>query len=299
MNPITNMKNLNKMNQFEIDLGVAGTEKSWHNEYKDSAWIFAGGLPYELTEGDVICVFSQYGEIVHINLIRDQKTGKSKGFGFICYEDQRSTILAVDNLNGMKLCGRLVRVDHVHTYRLPKDLEKMDADRKKLFLEGCAPKPIEPTQLANDSPEEEVLEYKSEKKKKKKKEKKKKSKKKKKKHKRVESSSESETESEDSESTDDSEIEQKRKSRRSPDREKKDDRRRQRSNSPEPYERRRRSVSRDRSKRGRSKERYRKRSNSREMDKRSRSRSRDNTRHRNRSQDRSNDDYRRRKDKYR
>merc|ERR1711976_1055426 len=74
--------------------------------------------------GDIICVFSQYGEIVHINLVRDQKTGKSKGFAFVCYEDQRSTILAVDNLNGMKLLGRLVRVDHVHTYKLPKDLEK-------------------------------------------------------------------------------------------------------------------------------------------------------------------------------
>ena len=30
----------------------------------------------------------------------------------------------------MKLIGRLVRVDHVHTYKLPKDLEKMDADRR-------------------------------------------------------------------------------------------------------------------------------------------------------------------------
>merc|ERR1711884_10739 len=61
-----------------------------------------------------------------INLIRDHKTGKSKGFAFICYQDQRSTILAVDNLNGMKLLGRLVRVDHVHTYKLPKvpDIDK-------------------------------------------------------------------------------------------------------------------------------------------------------------------------------
>jgi len=28
-------------------------------QYKDSAYVFAGGLPYELTEGDVICIFSQ------------------------------------------------------------------------------------------------------------------------------------------------------------------------------------------------------------------------------------------------
>lgn len=38
-------------------------ERSWHQQYKDSAWIFIGGLNYDLTEGDVICVFSQYGEV--------------------------------------------------------------------------------------------------------------------------------------------------------------------------------------------------------------------------------------------
>lgn len=180
MNPITNMRNLNKMNDRELDMGLSGTNQSWHNEYKDSAWIFVGGLPYDLTEGDIICVFSQFGEIVHINLVRDLSTGKSKGFAFICYEDQRSTILSVDNFNGMKLIGRLVRVDHVHTYKLPKDLEKMDADRRKLFLEGCAPQPIvqeQDEQISEDSASDK--EYKS-KKKKKKGEKKKKSKKNKK-----------------------------------------------------------------------------------------------------------------------
>ena len=45
----------------------------------------------------------RFGEIVNLNLIRDQKTGKSKGFGFVCYEDQRSTDLLVDNFNGTKV----------------------------------------------------------------------------------------------------------------------------------------------------------------------------------------------------
>ena len=45
----------------------------------------------------------RYGEIVNINMIREKKTGKSKGFAFVCYEDQRSTVLAVDNLNGTKV----------------------------------------------------------------------------------------------------------------------------------------------------------------------------------------------------
>ena len=154
-------------------------------------------MPYDLTEGDVICVFSECGEIVHINLVRDTKTGKSKGFAFICYEDQRSTILAVDNLNGMKLVGRLVRVDHVETYKLPKDLEKLDADRKKLMLEGCAPKPMEiPVDAKKESSDEELIPYEKVKKKHKKEKKEKKKRKKKKRERSSSSESNNSTESE-------------------------------------------------------------------------------------------------------
>ena len=48
---------INKINQLELDLGVSGA--SWHDEYKDSAYIFVGGIPFDLTEGDVITIFSQ------------------------------------------------------------------------------------------------------------------------------------------------------------------------------------------------------------------------------------------------
>lgn len=86
----------------------------------DTRYIYAGGLSYELTEGDVVCIFSQYGEVLDINLIRDRGTGISKGFAFLRYEDQRSTILAVDNLSGSKVLGRALRVDHVSEYKQPK-----------------------------------------------------------------------------------------------------------------------------------------------------------------------------------
>ncbi|KFM80685.1 RNA-binding motif protein, X-linked 2, partial [Stegodyphus mimosarum] len=88
-----------------------------------------------------------YGEIVNINLVRDKKTGKTKGFCFLCYANQKSTVLAVDNLNGIKLCGRTIRVDHVANYKPPKENEQDDELTKLLKSEGCAPKLIkqEPT----------------------------------------------------------------------------------------------------------------------------------------------------------
>ncbi|EIW76230.1 hypothetical protein CONPUDRAFT_111036 [Coniophora puteana RWD-64-598 SS2] len=112
------VREINRINEQELKLGVSG---SWHDEYKDSAYIYVGGLHFDLTEGDVITIFSQYGEVMDVNLPRDKHTGKTKGFGFLMYEDQRSTILAVDNLNGANVLDKTLRVDHVKDYKQPKE----------------------------------------------------------------------------------------------------------------------------------------------------------------------------------
>ncbi|KAI0172794.1 hypothetical protein GGR52DRAFT_546121 [Hypoxylon sp. FL1284] len=120
MNQIRAIQALNKR---EIENGVP-PEASWHTDYRDTAFVNFGGLPYELSEGDIITIFSQYGEPVFLKLARDKETGKSKGFGWLKYEDQRSTDLAVDNLGGAEIAGRLVRVDHAR-YK-PRDDEDPD-----------------------------------------------------------------------------------------------------------------------------------------------------------------------------
>ena len=72
------VKEIQRINEKEARLEL-NPDASWHSKYKNSAYIFVGGLDYGLTEGDIITVFSQYGEIVDINLVRDKGTGKSKG----------------------------------------------------------------------------------------------------------------------------------------------------------------------------------------------------------------------------
>ena len=121
---------ITRINQLELDKGLVNTPASWHQKYNQSAWVYCGNLPTSLSEGDIICVMSQYGEIEDIHLVRDSETGKSKGFCFCKYDDQHSTVLAVDNLTGTKILDRSIRVDHVEQYRLPKDLlEKEEKER--------------------------------------------------------------------------------------------------------------------------------------------------------------------------
>ncbi|TIA90156.1 hypothetical protein E3P99_01668 [Wallemia hederae] len=128
------LSKLSPKNDKELKLNLSSA--SWHDQYKHSAYVYIGGLVTGLTEGDVITILSQYGEVADINMPRDKETGKPRGFAFVMYEDQRSTVLAVDNLNGSQVLGRTLRVDHVDRYSQPKvrndEGELVDAESEQL-----------------------------------------------------------------------------------------------------------------------------------------------------------------------
>ncbi|GAB7322348.1 hypothetical protein MBLNU13_g03315t1 [Cladosporium sp. NU13] len=105
------VRQIARLNELELQKCVP-PNASWHTDYRDTAYIHIGGLPFELSEGDILTIFSQYGNPVHLNLARDKETGKSRGFAFLKYEDQRSCDLAVDNLSGAGVLGRVLGVDH-------------------------------------------------------------------------------------------------------------------------------------------------------------------------------------------
>ena len=73
------------------------------NTHRESAWVFVGGMTYDLTEGDVLCVMSQWGEVEDINLVRDQDTGKSKGFAFLKYEVSECESTSIESIQSCVL----------------------------------------------------------------------------------------------------------------------------------------------------------------------------------------------------
>ncbi|EGC35081.1 hypothetical protein DICPUDRAFT_33993, partial [Dictyostelium purpureum] len=113
------VREIQGINQKELSLNI-NDNASWHADYSHSPYIYVGGLNFDLTEGDIISIFSQYGEISECNLVRNKETGKSQGFCFIGYDNQKSTVLAVDNFNGIKVLGKTIKVDHVKDYKRPK-----------------------------------------------------------------------------------------------------------------------------------------------------------------------------------
>ncbi|GAB7343345.1 hypothetical protein MBLNU457_1390t2 [Dothideomycetes sp. NU457] len=118
------IKQVQRLNEAELEKAVPPSA-SWHTDYRDTAYIYIGGLPFDLSEGDIIAIFSQYGDPVWIKLARDKDTGKSRGFAWLKYEDQRSCDLAVDNLSGATVMGRMLAIDHTR-YKKRDDEDEME-----------------------------------------------------------------------------------------------------------------------------------------------------------------------------
>jgi len=67
--------------------------------------LYVGNLSYQTTEEGLKKTFSQYGNVLSINII------EGKGFGFIEMDSPESAEKAKDGLNNTELDGRNIRVD--------------------------------------------------------------------------------------------------------------------------------------------------------------------------------------------
>ncbi|WP_413701534.1 RNA recognition motif domain-containing protein [Psychromonas sp. KJ10-10] len=67
-------------------------------------------LAIATTEEKLISLFSEYGKVQSCNLVLDNKTGKSKGFGFVEMPSPGEAKAAMKNLNAFKLAGNIIRV---------------------------------------------------------------------------------------------------------------------------------------------------------------------------------------------
>jgi len=73
--------------------------------------IYVGNLSYETTEEDIKSAFEAYGEVKNINVMKDNYSGKSKGFGFVEMAEKADAEKAIAALNGQDLKGRNLNVN--------------------------------------------------------------------------------------------------------------------------------------------------------------------------------------------
>jgi RNA recognition motif-containing protein len=68
--------------------------------------IYVRNLNFSLQEDELGQIFSQYGEVSSVKIIKDKFTGRAKGFGFIEMPNEQEGMTAIDKLNGTDVKGR-------------------------------------------------------------------------------------------------------------------------------------------------------------------------------------------------
>jgi RNA recognition motif-containing protein len=72
--------------------------------------LFVGGIPWATTSDDLSQLFGQYGAVTSAVVITDKMTGRSRGFGFVEFENDADADAAIAGQNEKEFNGRTLVV---------------------------------------------------------------------------------------------------------------------------------------------------------------------------------------------
>ncbi|MGF1686973.1 RNA-binding protein [Photobacterium japonica] len=74
-----------------------------------SKTLYVGNLPYRANENEVKQLFSEHGEVFAVRLMKDKRTGKRRGFGFVVM-NSKDAENAITHLNNKEYGQRTLKV---------------------------------------------------------------------------------------------------------------------------------------------------------------------------------------------
>jgi cold-inducible RNA-binding protein len=79
--------------------------------------LFVGGLSWGTTDKELREAFEPYGSVAEAKVIKERDSGRSRGFGFVTFDNEDEATAAVEAMNESELDGRNIRVDFAHDKR--------------------------------------------------------------------------------------------------------------------------------------------------------------------------------------
>ena len=73
--------------------------------------LYVGNLPYDTTDQDLGALFATAGTVDSVTVMRDQATGRARGFGFVEMASDEEAQNAISMLNETQLGGRSLTVN--------------------------------------------------------------------------------------------------------------------------------------------------------------------------------------------
>jgi RNA recognition motif-containing protein len=88
--------------------------------------ILIRNIDRKLTQPEIVCLFRKHGRVSSCVIVKDEKTGASKGFGFAEMPKMDEAMNAIEALNGMKLGDSILRVKRAASSTVAKKAPKVE-----------------------------------------------------------------------------------------------------------------------------------------------------------------------------
>ena len=88
--------------------------------------ILIRNIDRNLTQPEIVCLFRKYGRVNSCVIVKDEKTGLSKGFGFAEMPKLDEATKAIEELNGHKLGASILRVKRAANSTVSKKAPKVE-----------------------------------------------------------------------------------------------------------------------------------------------------------------------------
>ena len=73
--------------------------------------LYVGNLPFETGEAELQELFARAGSVESVNIVRDQATGRARGFAFVEMSTDDEAQKAISELNAHQVGGRSLTVN--------------------------------------------------------------------------------------------------------------------------------------------------------------------------------------------
>ncbi|WP_336940442.1 RNA-binding protein [Vibrio cholerae] len=87
--------------------------------------LYVGNLPYKANESHVKELFAEYGEVFAVRLMKDKRTGKRRGFGFVVIAAGQAQT-AIDALNEREYMQRTLKVRIANDPKSDEEMAEQD-----------------------------------------------------------------------------------------------------------------------------------------------------------------------------
>jgi RNA recognition motif-containing protein len=93
--------------------------------------IYVGNLSHQAKDQEVQDLFSEYGEVRSVNIIKDKMTGRSRGFAFVEMADDSAAHEAIEALHETEFLSRTIVVNEARPRTNDRPRGNFNRDRRE------------------------------------------------------------------------------------------------------------------------------------------------------------------------